>query len=50
MLNTPRNPQATILYIAPDSVARAVRTEALQKAGFHVRLASTGTEALANLD
>jgi CheY-like chemotaxis protein len=41
--------QSTILYVATESVDRAVLTDALSKAGFNVREAATGSEALAGV-
>src|SRR5262249_20594542 len=50
MPNTSMNPQITVLYVAQDSAARAVLTDALRKGGLSVREAATASEALAGMD
>jgi DNA-binding response OmpR family regulator len=50
MLNTAIDLETTVLYVAKDNVVRAVRTDGLRKAGLNVQEASTGREALANVD
>ena len=49
MPNTAMNPQSVILYVAKESVERGVLIDAIRKAGFKIREATTGSEALAGL-
>ena len=43
------NHQSTILYVAKESTERVVLTDALRKAGFYVREATTVSDALASV-